>query len=191
MSLYVNFNNIEPQLIRVVGSMGCVYCMWQLVFANIINNKKSSIVYRKLMCVHLVYMQALINTWHMTITYWLHYSLVMLCVVLYLCHTILLPSFYIPAGSFLTLLDLHIQIYGYFILLIKYLGSHILRGVYGATMGACVSFAWSSNFGLLCSSFFVTFIWFSIDWNQTLFHSIHRIILSCVEIHLYVILQWF
>ena len=40
-----------------------------------------------------------------------------------------IPSFYTLIVSFLTPLDLHIQLYAYSILLIRYLkGSHILRG---------------------------------------------------------------
>ena len=58
-------------MICVVGVVWDVfYCMWQLEFAIIINNKNEPYIsHHKLMCVHLLYIHVYINirdlTWHM------------------------------------------------------------------------------------------------------------------------------
>ena len=82
-------------------------------------------------------------------------------------------------------LNLHFQAYGYYILLIRYLGrAHALRR-------AGVLFAWSSNLGISSCllSFSPIFLWFFIGRTLYLFYwFICKIILSCVE---YVTLQWF
>jgi len=59
----ISFNNIRPQLTRVVSVVwDVIYYMWQLVFANIIDNNKSGIIHYILVCVRLIYLYAVINT---------------------------------------------------------------------------------------------------------------------------------
>ena len=40
----ISFNNIGPRLAHIVAYLGCVYYMWQFVFADIINNKIKSYI---------------------------------------------------------------------------------------------------------------------------------------------------
>ena len=93
------------------------------------------------------------------------------------------PSFYTLIGSFLTALELYIQIYDY-LLLIRYLGriTRVTR---------------SPKFSLFDHPIWVLFHVFSclfllilcIVWTQFIPLIIHRIVISCVR-NLYIILQW-
>ena len=105
MSPQSNFNNVRPQLTCVVGIVcDAFYCMWQLVFANIINNRiEPCILHHILMCAHLLCILINKNTrhlaWYMILLQWSFFT-VYLCTVLSL-HSQYTVCYYIMYMLFL------------------------------------------------------------------------------------------
>ena len=174
-------------------SMECVYCMWEVVFADIINNHKLCILYCYWLIIlwqtpddthdlieHLILLLTTLITVHLSFV--CYFCLIPVYIFIICSHNICMCTFPFILTHLLGVLTpwiLHIQVHVYSILLIRYLKriTHFTR--------SRSSLTWSSLLGILLLSFIhvVPFLFPTLDFCSIL----SFICYHCVR-YLYVIL---
>jgi len=166
-------------------SMRCAYYRWQLVFANIINKNRYSIMYHKLTAFSCyIHTHTMIDTWMHTLFYYRLSSSQFIYVLnanvfimyrLLLYYIIPLPSVYTLAESLLPWICMSRSGYILFCWSGIWGGPHALRG---AQSSLCLITWWHI---FMFSLILVDFIDSLYYLDSTLFYLIvHRIMISCV-----------
>ena len=161
--------------------MRCVYCMWQLVFTDIINNKTEILHWHGRLnlifmidCRHLIMYRLTFITFYSCYMPFLFYSSIYISYSahIYMHMHSLFYSYIFTKSS--DSLNLHIQIWGY-LLLIRYLERI-------ADISKSIEFSlfdyWYSHFFYSCH-----FLWFQTYGTHYLFYSF-LYLLSCVVFHM-------